>query len=83
MKTLKHQPRQSMTRRSRLLSTMLFLILPLSLASCATFGTGTAVSTAAVCNPWKPITYSGTKDTPATTRQIKVHNATGVTMKCW
>lgn len=71
----------------KLLSLLPLLLLPLSLASCATLSTGTASSAQltkqAVCGPWRPITYSGTKDTPETVRQVQVHDQAGKNLGCW
>jgi hypothetical protein len=35
------------------------------------------------CEAWRPITYSGTRDTPQTVRQVRVHNRTGQNLGCW
>jgi uncharacterized lipoprotein YajG len=51
----------------------------LLLAGCQT----TATTAKTVCAPWRAITYSGTKDTPQTVRQVRVHNATGKNVGCW
>jgi len=42
-----------------------------------------ATSPRTVCAPWKPITYSGTRDTAPTTKQVRVHNLTGRNLGCW
>jgi hypothetical protein len=51
------------------------------LAACET-GT-TATSSSAICSGWKPITYSGKSDTPATVSQIRAHNLFGIRRGCW
>jgi hypothetical protein len=60
---------------------MLLLLAPfvLAVAGCQT----TATTTKTVCAPWRAITYSGTKDTPNTVRQIRVHNQSGRNVGCW
>ena len=51
------------------------------LAGCAT-GT-TAISPAAICSGWKPITYSVKHDSPATVKEIRAHNLFGIRRGCW
>lgn len=85
MKTLKHLFLQFSWSRwpEPLVFLVLCLVLLLPLAGCATSSTATATSTASICAPWRAITYSGTKDTAATTRQVQVHNKTGQNLGCW
>jgi hypothetical protein len=69
-------------RRFLLLSSLIPLcLLALSLAGCATDMTATATKT--LCAAWRPITYSGTRDTSNTVRQVRVHNKTGQNLGCW
>jgi hypothetical protein len=56
-------------------------LLALSLAGCATTTTVTAVKTQ--CAAWRPITYSGARDTAKTVRQVRVHNRVGQNLGCW
>jgi len=42
----------------------------------------TATTSEAVCAPWRPITYSSKLDTAETARQARIHNQTGVNLKC-
>lgn len=57
------------------------VLLAAILAACQTTTTATASRT--VCAPWRAITYSGTRDTQQTQRQVKVHNRTGQNLGCW
>lgn len=43
----------------------------------------TPTTVAELCKPWRSITYSSTKDTPVTVRQVRVHNKTGANLGCW
>ena len=54
----------------------------LLVAGCASIPS-TATGLKAQCAPWRAITYSGKRDTPATTRQVRVHNLTGENLGCW
>jgi hypothetical protein len=51
------------------------------LAGCLT--DTTAISNAAICSGWKPISYSSKKDTPQTIQQAKAHNLFGIRRGCW
>jgi hypothetical protein len=51
------------------------------LQGCATDSIGT--SKAALCAPWKPISYSSKQDTARTVRQVRAHNLTGKNVGCW
>jgi len=42
-----------------------------------------ATTKEAQCSAWRPITYSKSKDTPETVRQVRTHNLTGKNMNCW
>jgi hypothetical protein len=53
-----------------------------TLAACATTGS-TATGREAQCAPWRAISYSGKRDSPATVRQVRVHNRTGQNLGCW
>lgn len=56
--------------------------IPLLLVACQTTGT-TVTSTKAQCAPWRPITYSSSKDTGETVKQSRVHNRVGQRLGCW
>lgn len=43
----------------------------------------TATTSQAQCSGWKPITYSGKRDTKETVKQAQVHNLTGKKLGCW
>lgn len=62
---------------------MIKVLAVLSMAACLAGCQTTATATKTVCAAWTPITYSGTKDTLKTTRQVKVHNKTGQNLGCW
>ena len=63
------------------LKTLPFLLVA-SLAGCMSSGTATALRT--VCAPYgDPITYSGTKDTNETRRQIDEKNKTYQNLGCF
>ncbi len=56
------------------LAALATLALPLTVAGCQT-ATPTTATTNAVCSAWQPITYSASKDTPETVRQVVGNNA--------
>ena len=72
-------------------------LLPLSVAlSAASLLSGCATSTIAinnptsqsqiqklVCAPWRPITYSASKDAPDTVDQVRLHDLVGRKLHCW
>lgn len=58
------------------------VLIPL-LALLAGCQTTTATTTRTVCAPWRPITYSGTKDTAPTVKQVRTYNQTGRNLGCW
>lgn len=66
----------------RLAVTLSLLSMPCLLAACQTTGMS-ATTNKAICGPWRPITYSAKKDTPATVKQIRTHNRTGANIGCW
>jgi hypothetical protein len=55
----------------------------LLLPACATTGSTATTDTAARCAAWRAITYSASKDTQPTVKQIRVHNETGRRLGCW
>ena len=63
--------------RSRLPSVLVLMLSAMLLAGCGTPMTATG------CEAWRPITYSTSKDTPATVLQVRTHNLTGKRLGCW
>ena len=55
--------------------------IALALGGCAS--TMTATTSQAQCSGWKPITYSGKRDTKETVQQAQIHNLTGKKLGCW
>lgn len=43
----------------------------------------TATTTDAQCAAWRAITYSSSKDTVETVKQVRVHNKVGKNLGCW
>ena len=60
---------------------LVVLLALVALGGCATATTATTTRT--VCAAWRPITYSGSKDTATTVRQVRVHNTAGSNLRCW
>ena len=60
---------------------LVLLLSAMLLQGCATGLTAT--TSQAQCSGWRPITYSGKRDTKETVLQAQSHNLTGKKLGCW
>ncbi len=69
---------------SRIALTIVLAVPLASLAACTTDGIGTASTSEATCAAYgDAIDYSGTKDTHATSREVRVKNQTFHDLGCF
>jgi hypothetical protein len=61
---------------------LLLLGLTIALGGCQTTSS-TVTNTRSQCAAWRAISYSASKDTGMTVRQIRIHNRVGQRLGCW
>ena len=69
--------------RRKLLLWLVLTLSYLSLPACASLDATSSTGVKARCAAWRSITYSSSKDTPETVKQVRVHNRVGQNLKCW